>query len=63
MATQLYSIEEAAQRCGLGRAKFCQLIADGTVLSVKVGKRRLISDTAISDFIARLEADHIGGAA
>lgn len=64
MPSQLFSIEEAARRCGIGRAKFCTLIADGSIRSVKIGKRRLISDTAISEFIAGLEQHaQLGGAA
>lgn len=58
MAKQLYSIEEGAQMCGVSRAKFCSLLAEGSVRSVKIGKRRLISDDAISDFIAKLESEN-----
>ena len=61
MASQLFSIEEGARKCGVSRAKFCNLLADGTVRSVKIGKRRLISDAAISEFIAALEAEAATG--
>lgn len=56
MPSKLYSIEEAAHQCGVGRAKFCELLAAGEVRSVKIGRRRLISDTAIGEFITKLES-------
>lgn len=63
MPTQLFSIEEAAHRCGVSRATFCRMIAADEIRSVKVGRRRLVSDTAISEFIERLEIQALRGAA
>ena len=42
-----YSIETAADASGLSRATLCRLIADGTLRSTKVGRRRLIPATAL----------------
>ena len=38
---------------GLGRSNFFNKIATGEIRSVKIGKRRLIPDTAIDEYIAR----------
>ncbi|OZD70554.1 excisionase [Rhodococcus sp. 06-1059B-a] len=55
MSRQLYSVPEAMARTGLGRSNFFNKIASGEIRSVKIGKRRLIPDTAIDEFIVGLE--------
>ena len=58
---RLNHVEDAMERLRLGRSKVFELIAaeeaePGTGLrSVKVGRRRLIPEQAIIDFIARLD--------
>ena len=52
----LNTVEATGRKLGTGRAKVFRLIAAGELRSVKVGKRRMISDAAIEDFIRRLEA-------
>ena len=44
----------------MGRAKGYELISSGRLRSVKIGRRRLIPESAIVELIANLEA---GGAA
>ncbi|GGG27575.1 hypothetical protein GCM10007304_46740 [Rhodococcoides trifolii] len=61
MGRSLLSINEAMSRTGLGRTSLFNRIATGEIKSVKVGKRRLIPDTAIDEFIERLEAQYAGG--
>lgn len=39
----LYSIDDAMQIIGLGRTKLYALIADGTIKTVKIGRRRLVN--------------------
>ena len=52
---RLHSIEQAQERLGVGRSKVFQLVASGELRSVRVGRRRLIPEAAIVDFIARLD--------
>lgn len=51
----LHNVEAAQQRLGLGRSTIFELMATGRLRSVKVGRRRLISESAITDFVASLE--------
>ncbi len=52
---RLHNIERAQERLGVGRSKIFQLIASGELRSVRVGRRRLIPEQAIVDFITRLD--------
>ncbi|MDQ1181867.1 excisionase family DNA-binding protein [Rhodococcus sp. SORGH_AS_0301] len=56
MTRQLFSVQEGMDRTGLGRSNFSNKLASGEIKSIKVGKRRLIPDTAIDEYIERLEA-------
>lgn len=56
MTRQLFSVQEGMDRTGLGRSNFFNKLASGEIKSIKVGKRRLIPDTAIDEYIERLEA-------
>jgi excisionase family DNA binding protein len=49
------SIDETCRLTGLGRSKVYQLIASGTLPSLKIGKRRLVRPSAIRRLIADLE--------
>lgn len=55
---RLNSIEAVMAQLGLGRSKVYELIASGELRSVKVGRRRLVSDIAINDFVKKLD---VGG--
>lgn len=57
MPRRLLSVPEAMACTGLGRSNFFNKIASGEIRSVKVGKRRLIPDTAIDEYIEGLEAE------
>ena len=48
---RLLSVDEAAAILGLGRSLLYSEIAAGRVLSVKVGRRRLIPAAAIAEYI------------
>jgi excisionase family DNA binding protein len=52
---RLHNIERAQERLGVGRSKIFELIASGQLRSVCVGRRRLVPEQAIRDFIARLD--------
>jgi excisionase family DNA binding protein len=52
----LNTVEATMAKLGTGRAKVFQLISAGELRSVKIGRRRMVSDAAIAEFVARLEA-------
>jgi excisionase family DNA binding protein len=51
---QLYSINEAAQRLGLGRTGIYSLIAERKLKTVRIGRRRLVARKALEEFVAGL---------
>lgn len=53
---QLHDVEAVMKRLNLGRSKVFELISSGQLRSVKVGRRRLVSDAAIADYIDHLDA-------
>ncbi len=53
---RLHPIEAVMERLCLGRSMVFSLLSDGQLRSVKVGRRRLVPESAISDFIERLES-------
>jgi len=56
-ATLLLTAEEAAGQLRIARSRIFELMQDGTILSVKIGASRRIPYTALTDYVARLEAD------
>jgi excisionase family DNA binding protein len=52
----LFRPTEAAQRLGIGRTKVYELMSSGELRSVKIGGARRVSATALTDFVARLDA-------
>lgn len=52
----LLSVEEAAERLGIGRSLMYELISSGQVASVRVGRLRRITPEALSVFIAALRS-------
>lgn len=54
---RLHPIEGVMQRLCLGRSKVFELLATGELRSVKVGRRRLVSEAALVEFIERLDED------
>jgi excisionase family DNA binding protein len=57
---RLNSVEDVMERLKLGRSKVYEELGSGRLRSIKVGRRRLVSEAAIVEFINHLEA---GGAA
>ena len=51
----LHQIPAAARRLGICRAMLYKLIASGDISTIKIGRRRLVSENAICDFIAKNE--------
>jgi excisionase family DNA binding protein len=50
----LLTVEEAAERLGVGRSTMYQLIADGLIDTIRVGRLRRIEPDALASYIARL---------
>jgi excisionase family DNA binding protein len=53
---RLNSVEAIMERLCVGRSTVYQLLGSGELRSVKVGKRRLITESALIDFIEKLDA-------
>jgi excisionase family DNA binding protein len=53
---RLNSVEEIMGRLNLGRSKVYEVLTNGQLRSVKVGRRRLVSEAALIEFINYLEA-------
>jgi excisionase family DNA binding protein len=54
-AARLLSIDDVVERLRIGRSKVYMEMDAGRLRSVKVGRRRLVSESAIADFIGALE--------
>lgn len=59
MHIELLSIKDIQSALKLGRTKVCELIADGDIESIKIGRRRLTTPDAIDRFIARMAAGEL----
>jgi excisionase family DNA binding protein len=57
---RLHHVESVMGRLNVGRSTVFALIASGELRSVKVGRRRLVSEAALTEYINTLDA---GGAA
>lgn len=62
-ARSAYSPGEAAAQIGISRAKLYQLLSDGSLPSLRIGRRRLIRRQALEDYLDALEREAAGGAA
>lgn len=51
----LLTVEEAAERLGIGRSFMYELIGDGRVRSLRVGRLRRIPVDALDEFVARTQ--------
>jgi excisionase family DNA binding protein len=54
---QLHDVREARRRLNVGLTKFYELVNQGELRTVKIGRRRLVSEESIAEFISRLEAN------
>jgi excisionase family DNA binding protein len=52
----LLTIEEAAERLGIGRTLMCKLIRTGEVESIRIGRLRRIHVDTINEYAVRLVA-------
>lgn len=61
LARLAVSAEEAARMCGIGRTTLYAALAAGSLKSIKLGKRRLITVKALEAWLQAAEATHEGG--
>lgn len=54
---RLHTVEAVMERLCLGRSTVFALLGSGELRSCKVGRRRLIPESAIVEFIENLEPD------
>jgi excisionase family DNA binding protein len=54
------SVVAAAERLGLSRSTVYDLIADGSLATLRVGRRRLVTESAIEEFLAGRLASEAG---
>ncbi len=55
MTQLLNSILDSAHRLAVGRSKVYELIGAGAIKTVKIGKRRLITETELKRYAESLE--------
>lgn len=55
-AQGLYSIDDAASWLAIGKTKVEELVRDGVIETVKIGRRRLVPAEALTDYVERLKA-------
>jgi excisionase family DNA binding protein len=58
----LLTVEEAAQRIGIGKTKAYELVKSGALKSVLIGRLRRVHVDAINAYAARLVADQSAAA-
>lgn len=57
MNAQLYPIPVVCEKLSLSRSYVYELIAAGKLQTVKAGRRRMVTESAIADYIDSLTAD------
>jgi excisionase family DNA binding protein len=51
---QLYTVEEAARRLRIGRTTVYELMRDGRLDSVQIGRRRLVPAAAVDSYLSSI---------
>jgi excisionase family DNA binding protein len=52
----LYSLAEAAEMLSVGKRKVEELVRDGALDTVTIGRRRLVPVEALTEYVERLKA-------
>lgn len=60
LSTRLWPVEAVMERLSVGRSTVFDLLGSGALRSIKIGRRRLVSEQSLRDFIA--SADGRGAA-
>jgi excisionase family DNA binding protein len=58
----LYAVPETCQRLSIGRSTLYELIADGQIKAVKIGRRTLIPHEELERYVASLPSRTGAGA-
>jgi excisionase family DNA binding protein len=53
---RLWPVEAVMERLSVGRSMVFELMASGELRSLKVGRRRLVSEAAIVEYINRIDS-------
>ncbi|MGV9664802.1 helix-turn-helix domain-containing protein [Nocardia niigatensis] len=53
--SQLLTEQEVRKRIPIGHSKYYELIISGELRSVKIGRRRFVTEQAVADYIAKLD--------
>jgi excisionase family DNA binding protein len=56
-SVRLNTVEEVMERLRIGRSTAFELISTRQLRSIKVGRRRLVSEAALVEFIESLDRD------
>lgn len=59
-ARLLHPIGEACEMVGIGRSTIYELIATGTIETVKIGRRTFIAHAELERFVDQLQAESVG---
>lgn len=51
----LHTVDAAARRLSLGRSSTYKLIESGVLRSTKLGRRRMVSEAALRDFVTQID--------
>lgn len=60
MENLMYSVTDAAKMLGVGRSTLYELISEGRIDTVKVGRRTLVTRPAMERFVMGLSASQRG---
>lgn len=52
-----YTVDEAAERLAIGKTLFEDLISSGEIKTFKIGRRRLVSRTALEKYVAKKDRE------
>ena len=52
---QLHNVESVMDRLSIRRSAVFSIMASGELRSIKLGKRRLVSESALREFIERID--------
>lgn len=59
MENLLLRPEEVAEMLGIGRSKVYELMADGRLTNVAIGRSRRVPREAVAEFVSRLTAEGV----
>jgi excisionase family DNA binding protein len=53
---RLLAVDDVADRLGVGRSRLYQELSAGRIQSIKVGRRRLIPESALYEYVRSMDA-------